>query len=484
MLFQGGITGSFKNKKTNPKPHWLDHAEDRFGRRLVDEVKILLNILVLYLPLPIFWTLFDQQGSRWTFQATRMDGNLGFYEIKPDQAQVVNPILILLFIPLYEVLFYPALNLVGVRRPLQKLALGGILAGVAFFVSFLLEMQINKTSAVLPKATEAHLRIYNMEPCDFSLRVDGGEAFILRSLHVYENKDLTMEKNSVRRIPYAMTVQPGFSCASRNGNVEIESEKSSSYVLTSLTTLTPFDDNPDKDREGNAIVRFVTSFPSTVNIKLQDSSKGDIRYDRPSNNMTRASVKNTKYHVLIANNRVGDEIELKVGGVYSINVINVNSAYVSSFSLNFKKKTVSKFFFQRFNIYEVTPANGVNMLWIIPQYVIMTLGEVMYSITGLEFSFTQAPQSMKSVLTGCWMLTIAFGNLVIVFIAELKFFDNQMWEFLMFACLMWVDMLLFGFLAYRYKAIPIKSDDDYERERLAEEDANVKKLEKTRASDL
>lgn len=79
---------------------------------------------MLYLPLPFFWALFDQQGSRWTFQATRMDGDVGFYTIKPDQMQVVNPLLILIFIPLYEVAFYPVLNLIGVRRPLQKLTGG------------------------------------------------------------------------------------------------------------------------------------------------------------------------------------------------------------------------------------------------------------------------------------------------------------------------------------------------------------------------
>lgn len=74
---------------------------------------------------------------------------------------------------------------------------------------------------------------------------------------------------------------------------------------------------------------------------------------------------------------------------------------------------------------EISPPNGVNMLWIIPQYIIMTLGEVMYSVTGLQFSFNEAPQSMKSVLTGCWMLTIAVGNLIIVFIAEAKMFNDQ-----------------------------------------------------------
>lgn len=101
-----------------------------------------MRVLVLYLPLPVFWALFDQQGSRWTIQATRMDGDMGSWDIKPDQMQMINPFLILAFIPLYELAFYPLLAFVGIRRPLQKLTLGGIFAGIAFVVSGLVELSL------------------------------------------------------------------------------------------------------------------------------------------------------------------------------------------------------------------------------------------------------------------------------------------------------------------------------------------------------
>ena len=43
----------------------------------------------MMLPLPIFWALFDQQGSRWTLQAARMDGNFfGVFTFEPDNIQV------------------------------------------------------------------------------------------------------------------------------------------------------------------------------------------------------------------------------------------------------------------------------------------------------------------------------------------------------------------------------------------------------------
>jgi POT family proton-dependent oligopeptide transporter len=48
--------------------------------------------------------------------------------------------------------------------------------------------------------------------------------------------------------------------------------------------------------------------------------------------------------------------------------------------------------------------------WQFLAYVILTLGEAMVSITGLEFSYTQAPNSMKSSVMALWLLTVASGE--------------------------------------------------------------------------
>lgn len=113
------------------------------------ETKILLNVLVLFLPLPIFWALFDQQGSRWTFQAEKMNGDVnGWFTIKPDQMQVVNPLMILVFVPMFEYAVYPVLQLIGLRKPLLKMALGGILAGFAFLLSMVVQFAIDREETV------------------------------------------------------------------------------------------------------------------------------------------------------------------------------------------------------------------------------------------------------------------------------------------------------------------------------------------------
>lgn len=93
---------------------------------------------------------------------------------------------------------------------------------------------------------------------------------------------------------------------------------------------------------------------------------------------------------------------------------------------------------------EDVKANDVNIAWQIPQYALITVGEVMFSITGLEFSYSQvmkhpdllslchrtrtepdcissllqAPANMKSVLQAGWLLTVAVGNVIVLIVAE------------------------------------------------------------------
>jgi len=51
-----------------------------------------------------------------------------------------------------------------------------------------------------------------------------------------------------------------------------------------------------------------------------------------------------------------------------------------------------------------------NVGWQLPAYILLTAGEVMVSITGLEFSYTQAPKTMKSLVMGIWLLAVWLGN--------------------------------------------------------------------------
>ncbi|MEX0810678.1 MAG: POT family MFS transporter [Chitinophagales bacterium] len=52
----------------------------------------------------------------------------------------------------------------------------------------------------------------------------------------------------------------------------------------------------------------------------------------------------------------------------------------------------------------------VSIMWQFVAFAILTAAEVMVSITALEFSYTQAPNSMKSFIMGLYMLSVSLGN--------------------------------------------------------------------------
>jgi len=41
--------------------HWLELAKDSFSNEIINDTKKTLHMLCLYIPLSVFWSLFDQQ---------------------------------------------------------------------------------------------------------------------------------------------------------------------------------------------------------------------------------------------------------------------------------------------------------------------------------------------------------------------------------------------------------------------------------------
>lgn len=89
-----------------------------------------------------------QQGSRFVFQAIRMNGNLGWYTIKPDQMIIFNSLFSILLVPVYERMIYPALTCVGITTTLRKITCGLFLAAAAFVIAAVIEMRINSHEEV------------------------------------------------------------------------------------------------------------------------------------------------------------------------------------------------------------------------------------------------------------------------------------------------------------------------------------------------
>uniref|UniRef100_A0A8C5BW86 Solute carrier family 15 member 1-like n=1 Tax=Gadus morhua TaxID=8049 RepID=A0A8C5BW86_GADMO len=277
------VKNRFRNRSSSiPKrEHWMDWADEKYEKLLIAQIKMVLKVLFLYIPLPMFWTLFDQQGSRWTLQATTMDGDF-----------TVNPILILGFVPIVDSVIYPLIAKCGLN------------------FTYVAEFQnrpngdIAETLPVFPASNGGQIKVFNLVGATVDVSV-GGQNFTLDPFMVGEQCRITQRW-------YCPTVRQGL--------------------------------RPEED---------------------------------------------------------------------------------------------------------IGP-NVVHMAWQIPQYFLMTMGEVVFSVTGLEFSYSQAPSNMKSVLQAGWLFTVAVGNIIVLIVAEVAQLPDQWAEYVLFAALLIFVCVVFSIMAYFY----------------------------------
>ncbi|GEP41595.1 POT family MFS transporter [Brevifollis gellanilyticus] len=105
-------------------------------------LRSLAGLVMIFLFIAMFWSLFDQTASRWVAQATRMDLHMFGIEVLPDQIQAVNPLLVLVMIPLFSLVIYPWTNRVYQLTPLRKICIGFAVAAVSFVIPALVESWI------------------------------------------------------------------------------------------------------------------------------------------------------------------------------------------------------------------------------------------------------------------------------------------------------------------------------------------------------
>ena len=100
----------------------------------------------------------------------------------------------------------------------------------------------------------------------------------------------------------------------------------------------------------------------------------------------------------------------------------------------------------------VAAGERISILWQILPYVVLTVGEILVSVTGLEFAYTQAPLTMKSVIQSFWNLTTAAANLAVALASALAFFQGTA-LFFYYAAFAYLAALGLALVARRYKVV-------------------------------
>ncbi len=69
--------------------------------------------------------------------------------------------------------------------------------------------------------------------------------------------------------------------------------------------------------------------------------------------------------------------------------------------------------------FQIEAGKMVGIEWQLGSYFLITIAEVMISVTGLEFAYTYAPVSAKSTIMSFWLLTVFFGNILASYFAQI-----------------------------------------------------------------
>ena len=100
----------------------------------------------------------------------------------------------------------------------------------------------------------------------------------------------------------------------------------------------------------------------------------------------------------------------------------------------------------------VAAGERISILWQIIPYVVLTVGEILVSVTGLEFAYTQAPRTMKSVIQSFWNLAVAAANLAVALASALAFFSGTA-LFFYYAAFAYLAAIGLALVARRYKVV-------------------------------
>ncbi|KAI0982130.1 hypothetical protein GJ496_007189 [Pomphorhynchus laevis] len=399
------------------------------------DIRKTIQIFILFIPIPCFWSLFDQLGSTWTIQAISLDGSILRTTIKPDQIQALNSVLVLPYVAICERIVYPMLLKYNMfSRLLTRMNAGFILASFSFLCAAILQACINYNSQSLLSSNDptGYFTIANMHNCpikfgDLLIKSEKYE-YIFRSNFKTENLALACTNSS---IPSADTSSITASSVASTSIFIIDGNQKS-FTVKRL----PIDKS--KIPNGKARLRFAVSNSNRMNstFEMRSTGKG-ISFD------TTSGATHSGYYVLdpglyrlYSDHGYLNYIRLRTSESYTIILSILDNL------LEFKQVLV-----------EESSAHAISMLWQIPQYLIITFAEVLFAVNGMHFIYSEAPEALRSVVFAGYLFSNAIGNVIVTLSAELRVFPSEVTSFLFYAALSIMAAVVFILLGHRYDKV-------------------------------
>ncbi|GAB7353162.1 hypothetical protein MBLNU459_g3695t1 [Dothideomycetes sp. NU459] len=135
-LKDGQFWERVKPSNVASKPVWMT-----FDDAWVDQVRRGLKACTVFLWYPLYWLAYNQMTGNLTSQAATMELN----GVPNDVINNLNPISLIIFIPLMDMFVYPGLRKAGINfTPLKRICLGFMLAALAMIAACVTQYYIYK----------------------------------------------------------------------------------------------------------------------------------------------------------------------------------------------------------------------------------------------------------------------------------------------------------------------------------------------------
>ena len=337
-----------------PVHYTVVSAEQKAADRAL-KLQTLGRIGSLFLLIMFFWAIFDQSASTWIFCAdTYMDLHLFGISVTADQVQSVNAFFIMTLLPL-SVFFFNSMAKKGYRiRPTDKMIVGFILTA--------LSMVIMSAAGYLAGQKQDAIKV------------------------TFKEGEIILPMSNVK----IADVKPA--------------DGTASVIFPESIQLTATDWEYNADKKKATLSNGVLALGDGKQLFI---TNGRIDFDKSRPLFVEKEVKPAG----------ALETKLKPGdyamGSDKLTIGKGNDAAITPAAQveapqdkEPPKVTLEK-------VDWVKPNERVTVWWQILAFLVLTLAEILISVTGLELAFVAAPPTMKSFVTACWLVTVGMANLFI-----------------------------------------------------------------------
>ena len=110
-------------------------ARARHGDAAVEGMRSVFRIALIFSPIVGFWALYFQYGSSWFNQAEQMNRDVFGWKMESAQMEALNAILILIMVPTFSYVVYPALEKMGIKVTMIGRMVAGLFIAIPAFLA-------------------------------------------------------------------------------------------------------------------------------------------------------------------------------------------------------------------------------------------------------------------------------------------------------------------------------------------------------------